>query len=132
MKIRYAVLADAANVSQEGKTNILGIFTNLQTSKVPCILPKSVLVVMTQPETGDTATSGVLRIEIVDPEANILIETQIDVDFGQIVLRGQHVTFLNIEMFRIPYFGDYEIRLWLGEESETVCLAVLPIEEATQ
>lgn len=46
MEIKTAVLADAANVSQEGKLNITGIFTRLSGETFPLMHPSMVLVIV--------------------------------------------------------------------------------------
>ena len=39
MQVPLAVLADSANVSQEGKLNIMGIFTQINAQSLPCDTP---------------------------------------------------------------------------------------------
>jgi len=45
MHISFAVFADAANLSQEGKLNILGVFDAVQVSAFPSVHPRTHLVV---------------------------------------------------------------------------------------
>ena len=45
MHVSFALLADAANLSQEGKLNILGVFDALQVASLPAIHPRAHLVV---------------------------------------------------------------------------------------
>lgn len=45
MHISFALFADAANISQEGKLNILGVFDALQVTAVPTLHPRAHLVV---------------------------------------------------------------------------------------
>lgn len=45
MHISFAVFADAANLSQEGKLNVLGIFDALQVGAFPTLHPRAHLVV---------------------------------------------------------------------------------------
>lgn len=45
MNISFALFADAANLSQEGKLNILGVFDALQVASVPAVHPRANLVV---------------------------------------------------------------------------------------
>ena len=40
MRVTLAVLADYANISQEGKLNILGIFDRIAVAEVPTSLPQ--------------------------------------------------------------------------------------------
>lgn len=45
MHVSFAVFADAANLSQEGKLNILGVFDALQVATLPAVHPRANLVV---------------------------------------------------------------------------------------
>ncbi len=45
MHVSFALFADAANLSQEGKLNILGVFDALQVATLPAIHPRAHLVV---------------------------------------------------------------------------------------
>jgi len=45
MHVAFALFADAANLSQEGKLNILGVFDALQVGTLPSLHPRATLVV---------------------------------------------------------------------------------------
>ena len=45
MHISFALFADAANISQEGKLNILGVFDAVQVGALPTMHPRATLVV---------------------------------------------------------------------------------------
>ena len=45
MHVSFALFADAANLSQEGKLNILGVFDAVQVSTLPAVHPRAHLVV---------------------------------------------------------------------------------------
>lgn len=45
MHVSFALFADAANISQEGKLNILGVFDAVQVGQLPTIHPRAHLVV---------------------------------------------------------------------------------------
>lgn len=45
MQVSFALFADAANLSQEGKLNILGVFDALQVAALPAVHPRAHLVV---------------------------------------------------------------------------------------
>jgi len=54
MHISFAVFADAANLSQEGKLNILGVFDALQVAILPTIHPRTHFVVRLKANGDDT------------------------------------------------------------------------------
>ncbi len=45
MHVSFALFADSANISQEGKLNILGVFDALQVPAVPAVHPRATLIV---------------------------------------------------------------------------------------
>ena len=45
MHVSFALFADAANISQEGKLNILGVFDALQVQAIPAVHPRATIVV---------------------------------------------------------------------------------------
>ena len=44
MHVAFALFADAANLSQEGKLNILGVFDAVQVATMPTVHPRATLV----------------------------------------------------------------------------------------
>jgi len=54
MHISFAIFADAANLSQEGKLNILGVFDALQVGGLPTIHPRTHFVVRLKADGDDT------------------------------------------------------------------------------
>ncbi len=45
MHVSFALFADAANISQEGKLNILGVFDALQVAQLPTVHPRATIIV---------------------------------------------------------------------------------------
>jgi hypothetical protein len=56
MHISFAVFADAANLSQEGKLNILGVFDAVQVAALPTIHPRTHFVVRLKADSSDTGS----------------------------------------------------------------------------
>ncbi len=53
MHVSFALFADAANISQEGKLNILGVFDALQIGNLPAVHPRATLVVRLKADVTD-------------------------------------------------------------------------------
>ena len=53
MHISFAVFADAANLSQEGKLNVLGVFDAVQVASFPSVHPRTHLVVRLKGDSDD-------------------------------------------------------------------------------
>jgi hypothetical protein len=61
MHVTFALFADAANLSQEGKLNILGVFDALQVGTLPALHPRATLVVHLK---GVPADAGSHRVSL--------------------------------------------------------------------
>lgn len=77
MKVSFAVMADAANATKEGKVNLLGAFTVVSTQAVPSHLASCALVVILQPDQEDIGAESTIKLEWVDPDS----ETLLDIDW---------------------------------------------------
>ncbi|MGH7650505.1 MAG: DUF6941 family protein [Gemmatimonadaceae bacterium] len=66
MHISFAVFADAANLSQEGKLNILGVFDAVQVAGLPTMHPRTHFVVRLKAD-GDDAGTHKLSFRWVSP-----------------------------------------------------------------
>ena len=56
MYCSFALFADAANLSQEGKLNVLGVFDALHVASVPAVHPRATLVVRLKASPDDAGT----------------------------------------------------------------------------
>lgn len=61
MHVTFALFADGANLSQEGKLNILGVFDALQVGTLPALHPRATLVVHLK---GSAADVGSHRVSL--------------------------------------------------------------------
>ena len=61
MIVSFAMFADAANISQEGKLNILGVFDAVQVGAMPAIHPRAHLVVRFK---GTPQDAGVHQVSL--------------------------------------------------------------------
>jgi len=71
MHVAFALFADAANLSQEGKLNILGVFDALQVGTLPALHPRATLVVHLKGTPADVGTHRV-SLEWLSPGGNEL------------------------------------------------------------
>lgn len=74
MKIAMALIADEANLSQEGKLNILGAFDRIAAPSFPTIHPKMVFVVRIDASYGDGGKRTPIRVRLIDEDGNVLFE----------------------------------------------------------
>lgn len=71
MHVQFALFADAANVSQEGKLNILGVFDALHVGQLPSLHPRATFVVRLKAVAEDEGPHGV-SLEWLNPAAEML------------------------------------------------------------
>ncbi len=72
MKCDIAVLADAANVSREGKLNICGIFKNIYSAQLPLLWPVMVMALQLGFEAGEKGKQHTLGVRLVGPDGNVI------------------------------------------------------------
>jgi hypothetical protein len=75
MQVAFALFADAANLSQEGKLNILGVFDAVQVGTLPTVHRRASLVVHLK---GDEMDAGMhtLTLRWLSPSGQELWNTQ--------------------------------------------------------
>lgn len=71
MYCSFALFADAANLSQEGKLNVLGVFDALHVASVPAVHPRATLVVRLK-ASPDDAGSHALSLSWTTPSGEEL------------------------------------------------------------
>jgi len=81
MEITFALFADAANLSVEGKLNILGVFDTLQVGAVPVVHPRAHLVVRLKGGRDDTGQHSV-GLEWVNPRGDSLWSSTGELSIG--------------------------------------------------
>ena len=74
MKIAFALFADGANISQEGKLNILGVFDAVQVGSLPALHPRAFLVARIVGRREDAGTHP-LTLAWRNPEGAVLWDT---------------------------------------------------------
>lgn len=117
MKIPNAFLADEANVSQDGKLNVLGIFDRVAAPSFPTMHPKMVFVVRVQAEYADNGGSFPLRVRLVDEDGGVLFEaggelSPPEVQPGDFAIANQLFTLIGIGF---PRPGSYKFVVNIGD-----------------
>ena len=71
MQVSFALFADAANLSQEGKLNILGIFDAVHVGQFPAVHARCTFVVRLKASLGDMGSHQML-LQWVNPRGSVL------------------------------------------------------------
>src|SRR5437870_595047 len=81
MHVSFALFADAANLSQEGKLNILGVFDALQVASLPAVHPRAHLVVHLK-GTGMDVGAHTVSFRWLNPQGQELWSSTGDLNVG--------------------------------------------------
>lgn len=133
VKVDLALLADYANISREGKLNILGIFDRINAQSVPAIHPQMQLVMILEADRGDADKEHKVEIELIDADGKKLFAISGDLRFGTPPpgeqIRINHVIQLNNLQF--DRFGSYEFKILVNNEvRKSVPLSVIEVKKS--
>ena len=74
MRIPMAFLADEANISQEGKLNVLGVFDRIAGAEFPVVHPRMVFAFRVQAEFADGGRNVPVQVLLVNEDGDVLFE----------------------------------------------------------
>ncbi len=131
MDVAFALLADAANVSREGKLNILGAFDRIYGAKFPLTWPRMVLITRFIASAAEYGTEKSLEIVTMDADGKRLSAAtgKMSLPKGQTgrQLKINHVLPMTMTF---PNPGQYSIEILVnGEPKATVPLDVVQRDE---
>lgn len=127
MELILGALADSANVSQEGKLNILGIFDNLFAQALPCQHPQMTLVLMLRASGWERGTSRKIIIRFLDEDGGALFppaEFGIDIAQNTPTPAPMMPLIVNLPNVVFPRYGTYRFDVLDGE----AMLAQIPLQ----
>ncbi len=131
MDVAFALLADAANVSREGKLNVLGVFDRLHGSKFPFTWPRMMLVMRFVASAAEYGTEKTIDIITLDADGKKLGTAS-----GKMTLptgasgRQLKINHVLPMTMTFPAPGEYSIEILInGEPKATVPLEVVQREE---
>lgn len=82
MKVKLAVLADFANVTAEGKLNIIGMFDTVAANAFPVVHPQMQLILVLEAAWVERGRSQTVEIVLDDPDGKRLIHLSAAVAVG--------------------------------------------------
>lgn len=132
IKIPLALIADYANVSQEGKLNILGIFGQIMAPAVPAIHPQMQLIITIEADRGEANREHTILIELIDAD-NIQTPVRIEakIKFGP-PPTGEEVKFnqiVQLNNIQFNKFGSYSFKIHIdGEIKQSIPINVVKFQ----
>lgn len=122
MQVPLALLADAANISKEGKLNVLGAFDVINAPSFPTIHPAMVLVLQLAASPAEYGQTKKLVITILDADANHIADIKADLQVNapdDPAAPSNDYIVLKIPPMPFPHAGDYAIHILIGGEDKT-------------
>ena len=123
-----AVAADYANVSSDGKLNIMGIFQELRPDALPAQVPRMYLVISWDAGPAEFGSHKKVRVTYMGPDDEQLASLDTDMQVPQAARPGERAVFhqiLDIKGLPILVTGPHAIHvLSSGETKTTVPLYV--------
>lgn len=117
MHISFAVFADAANLSQEGKLNVLGIFDALHVTALPAVHPRAHLVVRVK-GTPEDRGRHTLSFHWTSPSDTELWSStgELQVEPGETPAMEMDLPIIAVIDLPLDGVGQYAMRLQLDGE----------------
>jgi hypothetical protein len=110
MELRYALLSDFANVTQEGKLNVIGILDHLYAIQFPAIHRQLYLVTSIATDLEDENQTREILIEMINADGEVLHDLKGQVNFA----RGKQI-FNQVHIFQDLRFeqpGPYQFNIF--------------------
>jgi len=81
MRVAMALKADYANVTIDGKLNILGVFSEVNPPQLPFVLPMMSIIIFLEADPGDYGVQKTIRLDLQNPNGrNVLPPLDFTVD----------------------------------------------------
>jgi hypothetical protein len=130
MNVTLAVLADYANISQEGKLNIMGVFDAIYAETFPTIHPEMKLVVQYEAGAADVQATHRIEIHLMDADGRkpMVINGQVTVGDVQPGFPLKANSILNIRGAQFERPGDFVFNILVdGELKHQLPMKVLQL-----
>jgi hypothetical protein len=118
VQVNLALLADYANISREGKLNILGIFDRINAQSMPAIHPQMQLILTLEADRVDADKEHKIEIQLIDADGAKLFSIPGDLKFGQPPpgerVRINHI--MQLSNLQFSRFGEYEFKIIINNE----------------
>ena len=117
MQVKLAVLADYANVTGDGKLNILGIFDRINLTQVPAVHPQMHLILRLEAQQSERDRPHNVEIRLQDPQGTTIFEVNGDIvphgDGAFPISANQILTLNNLQLEKI---GAYSFAIFVDND----------------
>lgn len=128
MNVTFAVLADYANITREGKINILGMFNIIHSASFPYVLPQMQLVMSFEASIAEAGRVKKVEIQLIDEDGKKLFTLSGEMAIGQVksgeLFHANHIVLFNNVKFKSP--GNYRFDIFIdGQPARDVPIKVI-------
>ncbi|MGH7576354.1 MAG: DUF6941 family protein [Longimicrobiales bacterium] len=120
MQVKLALLADYANVTAEGKLNILGVFDHINVNDVPAVHPQMHLILRIEAHPAERDRTHNVEIRLHDPDGQTVFEVKGDIVPhgmpGQTIATNQILTLNNLQLAKT---GGYTFVVFVNNDLKT-------------
>ena len=119
LRIALSAIADTANISQEGKLNITGIFNSINATSFPAVHPSMVLVFVIEGERSEAQSEHKLKVDLIDEDGNLVIPSiEGNIKFAEIPPSGSiHAPqILHLVNVQFKKQGHHEFKIIINGE----------------
>ncbi len=120
MEVTLALLADYANVTREGKMNVMGLFTIINAPVLPWTHPQMQLVLELEASPAEWDTEKKIEIKLLDADANqvFAVGGTTKVSRGEPGRRVRINSILTLGNIKFNTEGDYSFAILIGGETK--------------
>ncbi len=126
MRLRYALITDYANVTGDGKLNLIGVSDRIFAYQFPAVHRELYVINSIETENEDDGTVQPIHVQVIDPDGRTLSEIK-----GEVQIEGPKQIFNQIHCFRDISFvapGSYQINIFVnGDKASEMTLELMQI-----
>lgn len=114
MKLRYALIAEYANVTGDGKLNLMGVTDRIYAYQFPAIHRDLIVVNSIETDNDDEESTQDLSVQVIDPDGHTVAELN-----GQLQIGAGKQVFHQIHVFhdvRFEAAGSYQVNIFFNRE----------------
>lgn len=120
MKVSLFLLADYANLTEDGKLNIMGLFNIIYSSNFPTQHPQMAIVAKLKAELGEDGQTRDIRVALFSPDGKKLLEVGGAMQFPQRA-SGQNPeinAIITLQNVVFPEPGPYSFVLFVDKDNK--------------
>ena len=130
MKVPLAVVADSANVSKEGKLNILGIFDRITVHAVPATHPHLTMVLTLEASAAETGRTHSVEIICMDADGGRLFGLKGDVNIKTKDGTARVNQVMNLQNIAFRKLGEHSFSILVNNEIKyQIPLTIVKVSE---